>query len=49
MPEHFNPAIFCLGMFTRNEERTTGYRSVSPVSGKKTNQYLRSHSTKCMK
>ena len=26
MPEHFNPAIFCLGMFTRNEERTTGYR-----------------------
>ncbi|RCY87496.1 hypothetical protein DTM11_28385 [Escherichia coli] len=38
MPEHFNPAIFCLGVFTRNEERTTGYRSVSPVPGKKTNQ-----------
>ena len=33
-------------MFTRNEERTTGYRPVNPVSGKKTNQYLRSHSTK---
>ena len=49
MPEHFDPAIFCLGVFTRNEERTTGYRPVSPVSGKKTNQYLRSHSTKCMK
>ncbi len=38
MPEHFNPAIFCLGVFTRNEERTTGYRSVSPVSGKKLNE-----------
>ena len=38
MPEHFNPAIFCLGVFTRNEERTTGYRPVSPVPGKKTNQ-----------
>ena len=49
MPEHFNPAIFCLGVFTRNEERTTGYRPVSPVSGKKANQYLCSHSTKCMK
>jgi hypothetical protein len=34
MPEHFDPAIFCLGVFTRNEERTTGYRPVSPVSGK---------------
>ncbi|NZA52789.1 hypothetical protein H0P40_26075, partial [Escherichia coli] len=49
MPEHFNPAIFCLGVFTRNEERTTGYRPVSPVSGKKTSQYLHRHGTKRMK
>ena len=30
--EHFDPAIFCTGVFTRNEERTTGYRPVKPSS-----------------